>query len=165
MALPVSVVAPHPSAAHASAHIKPERIVHIRSVTRPVRILVALALASFSVLVVPAPAHAGFDDACSAGAITDRVDRTTRVYAGGWTTCDGRGVEHLRLAVTLYRNGKPVRHVVCERFGARRCTKSVTVRDRRAGKQTWRTRAVAKWKPYGWWLTYEDVAWSARLRH
>ncbi|MDQ4085207.1 MAG: hypothetical protein M3165_05260 [Actinomycetota bacterium] len=128
-------------------------------------ILIAAVLALLPGVFLPAPAHAGYDDVCSAGAITDRVDRTTKLYGGGWARCGGRGVEHLRLAVTLFRNGEPIRHVVCERFGAVRCTKSVTVVDRRPGRQTWRTRAVAKWKPYGWWLTYEDVAWSPRLRH
>jgi hypothetical protein len=141
-----------------------ERLVHGRHLTRPSRILLALVLLLLPGVLVPAPAHAGYDDACSAGAITDRVDGTTKVYGGGWVTCGGRGVEHLRLAVTLFRNGEPIRHVVCERFGAQRCTASVAVVDRRPGRQTWRTKAVAKWKPYGWWLTYEDVAWSPRLR-
>jgi hypothetical protein len=140
-------------------------MVHTRIPSRPPRILLVVVLALLPGVVLAAPAHAGYDDACSAGAITDVVDRTIKVYGGGWVRCNGRGVEHLRLEVTLFRDGDPIRHVVCERFGAVRCTKSVTVRDRRPGRQTWRTKAVARWKPYGWWLTYKDTAWSRRLYH
>ena len=119
--------------------------------------------------VLAVPASAATDtavaaDFCSVGAITDVVDRTADVYGGGWMNCQGR-TEHIRLWVTLYRDGSAISTGVCEERPSLdgSCDAATTVTDRWAGNQSWQTQVR------GQWLTRGEIgnttAWSNTLYH
>ena len=117
-----------------------------------------------------APASAATDSAittadyCSVGALTDTVDRTTKVSGGGWMTCRSRNY-HIRLWVTLYRDGAAISTAVCEEIPSfdGTCDTSTTVTDRWAGNQRWQTRAKGE---YDWFGSKRTVtAWSSNVYH
>lgn len=119
-------------------------------------------------VVVAAPAQAApYDNACATpGALTDRVDRTIKVSGSGWATCRGNGVEQAKLKVVLYRNGVRVRTVIREKYtNVTSLTAYVAMKDKRKGKQKWRTKATLWFKPYSWWVSYKKVHWSKALYH
>ncbi|UYM07195.1 hypothetical protein [Solicola gregarius] len=85
------------------------------------------------------------NDYCSAGGITDVVDRTNDVSGGGWMNCVSPA-QFQRLWVTLYRDGVPMDSAVCERPSSYACDAYVRAYDDAPGAQTWQTEVRAEWQ-------------------
>jgi hypothetical protein len=140
------------------------------SIQWPVRLLALCVMAATCVVATgirSEPAHADpFDDLCKPGAITDKVDRTAKVYGGGWVRCGANGAEHVRMRIVLFRNGNKVAVRYKEAFdGVTGLRGSVVRRDGFKGKQAWRTKVIVRYKAYGWWFTYRKRVWSNTLHH
>jgi hypothetical protein len=105
-------------------------------------------------------------DFCSVRAFTDEVDRTTKVSGGGWMTCRSRNY-HIRLWVTLYRDGAAISTAVCEEIPSfdGTCDTSTTVTDRWAGNQRWQTRAKGEYLDWNGTKRTVPPAWSSNVYH
>ncbi|MED7930459.1 hypothetical protein SMD20_39975 [Nonomuraea sp. LP-02] len=98
---------------------------------------------------------------CRTSTLTDVVDRTTRVSAGGSISCDKvltPDFMSLIIFVELYRNGTKVAAATKACPGKYSCWAGVEFTDNTAGNQKWQAKAT-----YGG--VWTEVKWGNVLYH